>query len=202
MTRTEQTEKNIIYFCTFTCHKWLPLFEITNIYDGIYKWFDYMKKYDNKIVSYVIMPNHFHGMIYISQKSKTINTILGNAKRFLAYEIVSRLEKAGRNDLLQMLKNSVPAPDRKKGKRHQVFELSSDIKSCIYPIFLVQKLRYIHLNPVKGKWKLVENFADYQHSSAGFYETGEQGIYKDVVHYQTIPYVGDMMAADVGKRRG
>ncbi len=58
--KTIQLEKNQIYFCTFTCYKWLNLFEITNYYDNIYKWFDILKNYNNKMIGYVIMPNHIH----------------------------------------------------------------------------------------------------------------------------------------------
>jgi REP element-mobilizing transposase RayT len=36
----------------------------------IYKWFDYTKdNYGNKIHGYVIMPNHIHVLMYISNSS-------------------------------------------------------------------------------------------------------------------------------------
>jgi hypothetical protein len=46
-----------VYFITFTCHKWLPLFEIVNGYDITYKWFDHLKSKGHYIVGYVMMPN-------------------------------------------------------------------------------------------------------------------------------------------------
>jgi REP element-mobilizing transposase RayT len=52
-----------LYFITFTCHKWLPLFEITNAYNEIYKQFDRLKLEGHYIVGYVIMPNHVHVLI-------------------------------------------------------------------------------------------------------------------------------------------
>jgi hypothetical protein len=48
-----------------------------------------------------------------------------------------------------------------------------------------QKLDYIHHNPVKGKWKLVDDFTDYHHSSAAFYELGKPGAV-DIRHYKTL----------------
>jgi len=45
-----------------------------------------------------------------------------------------------------------------------------------------QKLNYIHENPVSGKWKLVDDYVSYDHSSAGFYELGETTNYP-VKHY-------------------
>ena len=47
-----------------------------------------------------------------------------------------------------------------------------------------QKLDYIHANPVKGKWQLAENFLDYPHSSAGYYERGDVSP-APVQHYQS-----------------
>ena len=36
--------------------------------------------------------------------------------------------------------------------------------------FLLQKINYIHNNPVSGKWMLAKDFVAYEHSSASFYE--------------------------------
>ncbi|MFD2919640.1 hypothetical protein ACFS6H_07985 [Terrimonas rubra] len=38
--------------------------------------------------------------------------------------------------------------------------------------FATQKLNYIHLNPVRGKWNLSASYLDYDFSSARFYEYG------------------------------
>jgi hypothetical protein len=45
------------YFITFTCCQWLPLFEITDGYDTVYKWFGYLKSKNHFLEGYVIMPN-------------------------------------------------------------------------------------------------------------------------------------------------
>jgi hypothetical protein len=49
----------------------------------------------------------------------------------------------------------------------------------------LQKLRYIHANPCKGKWNLAANYWEYPHSSAQFYTTGHQGVY-EVTHYKDL----------------
>ncbi len=36
-------KKDGIYFITFTCYKWMPLIELTNSHDLVYKRFDYLK---------------------------------------------------------------------------------------------------------------------------------------------------------------
>jgi hypothetical protein len=40
--------------------------------------------------------------------------------------------------------------------------------------FLWQKMEYIHQNPVAKEWKLVNDRADYQYSSAGHYDYGKK----------------------------
>ena len=73
--KTLQSEKNLIYFCTFTCYNWLKLFEITNYYTNIYKWFDILENYGNKLIGYVIMPNHIHFFTeYIHSSAKYYET--------------------------------------------------------------------------------------------------------------------------------
>jgi len=38
------TETDGIYFITITCYNWLHLYDITNGYQLVYKWFDYLKE--------------------------------------------------------------------------------------------------------------------------------------------------------------
>ena len=165
-----------IQFITFTCYKWKPLFDITDSYDAVYKWFDHLCGNGASVIGYVIMPNHLHALIHLPAGTKTINTIIGNGKRFMAYEIIKRLEQQKAEPLLQELYHGVKQKERKKGQQHKVFEESFDAKGCYSPEFIEQKLLYMHHNPVKGKWNLVSDFGLYKHSSAGFYyATGVNG---------------------------
>lgn len=166
-----------MYFITFTCCDWISLFQLTNGYDIVYKWFDYLRANGHYINGYVIMPNHIHGLIAFRNTGKTINSIVSNGKRFMAYEIVNRLTKASEDQILLKLANAVKESDKKRGKLHQVFQPSFDCKECINEYFIEQKLTYIHNNPCAGKWQLATSPAKYQHSSALFYITGDQGVY-------------------------
>ena len=174
-----------IYSITFTCTNWLPLFEICNAYDCVYNWFDYLKQCGHYIIGYTIMPNHLHAVIAFSNTDKSINTIVGNGKRFIAYEMVNRLKANHKDDILIELGNARNATEIKENKLHKVFETSFDWKQCHSNAFIEQKLQYIHQNPCKGKWNLATSPIDYVHSSAKYYLTGEQGFYA-VTHYREI----------------
>mgnify|MGYP003580550676 CR=1 FL=1 len=111
-----------LHFVTFTCFEWMNLFELTNGYEFVYKWFEYLKtRKQINIVSYVIMPNHLHIIIYLSDAIVNLNKI-ANGKRFLAYAIIQVLERMERHDILDLLYDSVTYRERNKGQRHRVFE--------------------------------------------------------------------------------
>ncbi len=166
------------FFITFTCYDWLPLIDKTNGYDIVYKWFDHLKSKGHNINGYVIMPNHVHALISFTSTGQSINTIIGNGKRFMAYEIIKRLQTNGESDLLLMLQNNVEAKRRANNKLHDVWKLSFDWKYCNSHKFVRQKLNYMHDNVCTGKWHLCNSPVDYIHSSAKYYITGEDGCYK------------------------
>jgi len=136
-----------IYFITFTCCKWIPLFDIIKGYDVVYNWFDHLKANGHHVLGYVIMPNHVHTIIAFSSNKQGVNKIVSNGKRFMAYEIVSRLTENNHKQVLESLATSVSLSDRHRGKLHQVFEASFDCKECFTKEFIWQKLNYIHQNP-------------------------------------------------------
>jgi hypothetical protein len=105
-----------IYFITITCYKWISLLQVTNAYDAVYKWFDYLKEKGHYITEYVIMLITF---MHLSH-------------------------------LLKKLSDAVEIADKKRGKLHEVFEDSFDVKECMTQKFIKQKLDYIHNDPCSG----------------------------------------------------
>jgi len=159
---------------------------MTKLHDNIYSWLRQMVNKGHKVVAFVIMPNHMHLLLHISDNRQTINKIIANGKRFLAYEIVKRLKASGELEILQRLQQAVQPEERARNKKHRVFEISSDIKQCESEDFLLQKLEYIHANPVTGKWNLAEDFVKYSHSSACYYELNENHPEVSITHYLDI----------------
>ncbi|HVS92941.1 MAG TPA: transposase [Mucilaginibacter sp.] len=167
-----QTVDQNTWFITFTCYSWISLFEITNSYDLVYKWLKLVgDSRDIKTLAFVIMPNHTHLLLQLPTGSTVdLNKLMSNGKRFMAYEMVQRLGKINRHDILIKLSSACSPRERAKGQKHKMFEKSFDAKSVYSLDFLNQKLDYIHHNPVRGKWSLCDDFVDYPHSSAAFYE--------------------------------
>ena len=170
--RTFQSTDGATFYCRFTCWTWLPLTERTNAYDHIYRWMHIAQAKGARIFGYVIMPNHIHLLIH-TPEGQSINTLLANAKRFLAYEIRSQLVDLEEHGLQVTLKAALRPCYVARGRAYRLFMPSSDIRECYDEAMIQQKLDYIHANPVKGKWMLAENYLDYPHSSAGFYARGD-----------------------------
>jgi putative transposase len=185
-TRTKHTNESSLYYITFTCFDWLPLFQQTNSYDIVYKWFNYPRGKKNiQVTAYVIMPDHLHCILFFPDIDFSLSTVVSNAKRFMAYEIIKRLQNLNEGILLQQLQSAVTGKEKSKGQLHKVFEESFDAKSIDNTIFLLQKINYIHLNPVKGNYALVTDWRHYEHSSAAFYEL-QQYKYFQPVHYMEL----------------
>ena len=163
----------------------MHLFELTKSYDLIYNWFNILENDKIEIIAYVIMPNHVHCILYFPEAGFNLNKILSNGKRFMAYEIINRLEVANEIATLQILQDALTEREKKKKQLHKVFKDSFDGKAIFSEKFLIQKLNYIHHNPVSGKWNLSADFVSYEHSSASFYEDGVIKHFKPK-HYKSL----------------
>jgi len=93
---------NEICFITFTIHGWKPIFISGKYCDLAYKWFDHMREvYGNKIYGYVIMPDHIHALVQITDRAPRLPVFIMNAKRFIGYGLVDLLEEDNKIELLQ-----------------------------------------------------------------------------------------------------
>ena len=143
----------------------MQLFEMTQIFDFITVSFSKLAAKDFKNVGFVIMPNHMHFVVFAGEQSENLNREIGNTKRFLAYEIVHRLKAARETRTLRTLQDGVAEKERSIGKQHQVFRGSFDAQPITDERELYKVLDYMHHNPVKGKWNLVDDFRDYPYST-------------------------------------
>ena len=179
-------EKHGVFFITFTCNNWLNLFSITDSYDLVYKWFDSLISKKHQIAGYVIMPNHLHAIIALNNSIQSLNTIISNGKRFMAYDIVARLKKQNNVMMLSELSKGITIPEKRKGQLHKVFKSSFDVKICETYEFICQKLTYMHNNPCNKKWMLVDEPINYKHSSMRFYTEDIENKISKLTHYKEI----------------
>ena len=152
-------------FFTATILEWKHLLKKDEFKQIIVDSLLFLKKEGSVVVNaFVIMPNHIH-LIWHIQDGYKQDKIQMRFLKYTAQQIKFRLIDT--NDT--MLNNFfVDATDRE----YQFWErkpLSIDLWN--EEIF-IQKLIYIHNNPIKDPWNLVQYPEEYKYSSAKFYESG------------------------------
>ena len=115
-----------------------------------------------KLFSFVIMWNHMH-LIWQIQKFLDPKSVQRDFLKYTAQKIKADLKK---NDPLFLEDFRVDAKDRK----YQFWERNPLSKQLWNHGIFLQKLNYIHNNPVKAGICLLPE--EYLYSSARFYETG------------------------------
>ena len=150
------------YFFTATILEWKHLLKPDNLKEIVLSSLRYLVN-ENKVAifAYVIMSNHIH-LIWRMQNDVEKIKIQQSFMKYTAQKILQAL----RNDHPQVLSHFfVGAKDRK----YQIWErnaLSIEIHSNET---MMQKLHYIHQNPVKAG--LVINEIDYKYSSTLTYQS-------------------------------
>lgn len=116
-----------------------------------------------KLHAYVIMPNHIHLIFTLLQRPADFGQFQLSLLRFTAKMIIKDIkEKGNENELL-------PYKSTQSDRAIHIWERRPKWIAVInHPIYL-QKLKYIHLNPLQEKWRLVDAPELYPWSSAGFY---------------------------------
>ncbi|AMR32176.1 transposase [Mucilaginibacter sp. PAMC 26640] len=152
-------------FFTATILDWMPLLREDTFKDIIIKSLQFLS--DEKIIvvyGFVIMPNHIH-LIWQLQDGHTQKSIQLRFMKFTAQLMKFRLLETKDPRLSSFEVNS-------RDRQYQFWKrnpLSIDLWT---PQVFIQKLDYIHRNPLQPKWHLAEFPEDYEYSSARFYETG------------------------------
>ena len=161
-------------FFTATILEWKPVLKQEKFKDILMQSLEYLVK-DERILLYgfVIMNNHIHLIWQIADKYKPAQ-VQQSFMKYTAQIILKEL----RNNHPQVLEHfRVNAKDRK----YQVWERKSLSVSLWNRKVFLQKLEYIHNNPVRaGIANLPEQ---YKYSSASFYETGKSE-WKFLMHYE------------------
>ena len=153
------------FFVTTTCHDFLPLIEEEACKQILYDSLTFVnKKYACKIIAYVWMPNHIHFICYFREKNFLIE-YMRDFKKFTSQAIRTHFLEKNELEIVESIRYVY---------RRQKFKIWKDRFDDLY-LFkgktLLQKLKYIHDNPVRKE--LCHVPSQYKHSSAAFYHNGE-----------------------------
>ena len=168
--------QNEMHFVTLTVVGWIDLFISYECRKIIIDNLNYCQNKKGLIIfAYVVMSNHIH-LIIQARDGFLLSDILRDFKSFTAKQIIQAVQnmrekrKLWVDHTLQYF-----ARFNKRNTAYQVWNHSNHPIELESPYFIIQKLLYIHNNPVKAQ--IVDNPEDYIYSSARNY-AGKQGILK------------------------
>jgi len=113
------------------------------------------------LFAYVLMPDHFH---LLTDSPRKPSTVLQFAKGIVSRRVLGYLKEKKYESSLRKLQHD----DWKRNHRYSLWQHDSDIFSVTSESMFMQKVNYIHLNPVRAE--LVERAVDYRWSSARFWK--------------------------------
>ena len=162
-------------FFTATILEWKQLLRPDEYKQIIIDSLLFLKKEGSIIVNaFLIMPNHIH-LIWHIQNNYTREKIQLRFLKYTAQQMKFRLIDTKNPALQDYLVN---ASDR----QYQFWERNPLSVDLWNKDVLIQKLIYIHNNPLSEPWNLVNYPQEYKYSSASFYEEGID-IFGLVTHY-------------------
>jgi len=158
-TRYRINNVNVAHFITSTIIEWLPAFTTAACCDILIRSFQYCRENKGlKIHGWVILDSHFHAIVSGPDPSRTIAAL----RKFTAHEILNQLKAEGREWLQNQLSYFCAA--HKHASAHQVWQEGVHPQSIAGDDMMLQKLEYLHNNPVKRG--LVASPEHWRYSSA------------------------------------
>ena len=165
--RQGQMDMSNCYFYTLTIHGFKLLLKNDEMKMlCIDSWKYLVDKHIVKIFGFVIMPNHIHllwkMLVFDGKESPAASFTKFTANQFKKVLAV--------NDPLLLNEFSSFKADR----QYQFWKRDPLAITMSSERILLQKLDYIHNNPVKEKWQLADVPENYRWSSAGYYMGGNE----------------------------
>ena len=160
-------EIGFVYFFTATINSWIRLLESDLFKQIIIDSLTYLSM-QNKISVYgfVIMPNHIH-LIWKTEELNGKETAQGSLLKYTAYMFKKILKQT--NPLL-LQRFAVEA----ENKSCEFWQRDSLAFRLIKKDTALQKLNYIHNNPLAKHWNLSATPESYYYSSASYYENNDK----------------------------
>ena len=167
--RKSHIEIGEIYFWTATINKWFPLLKEDKYKDiviGSLRHLSQQGKLD--VFAFVVMPNHIHLIWRINEKNGK-ESAHGSFLKFTAHEFKKMLKQSDPASLARFRVKAL-------NKKHEFWQRDPLAVPLYTREIALQKLDYIHENPLAEHWGLAEEPCRYMYSSAAYYERDLNGF--------------------------
>ena len=164
------TDQSAVYFTTFTIVQWADIFTRQVYRDIVVDSFNFcVEQKGLQVHAYVFMSNHIHCII--SAKNGNLSGIIRDLKSFTAKSIYAQILQGpeSRRDWLKLV-CKYAAGGHSRNEQFQVWMHDNHPELIESRKFVLQKMEYLHMNPVKAglvmephHW-LYSSAADYMHN--------------------------------------
>ena len=163
--RYQVNEIRAAHFITSTILQWLPVFTTAACCDILVESLAFCRERKGLLIhAWVIMDNHFHAVISGPDLPAKIRYL----KKFTARRLLEQIKIEGREWLLNQL--AYYCPQGKTRSDHQVWQEGFHPKALMADEILLQKIEYLHRNPVARGWVAMPE--DWRYSSAHEWREG------------------------------
>ncbi|MCH5596831.1 transposase [Niabella ginsengisoli] len=162
-------EHNEVYFWTATIHQWNPLMLADKYKDVVIDSLRYLSvagKID--VYAFVIMPNHIH-LIWRINEPNGKESPQGSLLKYTAHQFKKMLRSENNHALSLYAVNA-------SNKSYEFWQRDSLATPLYTHKVALQKLKYIHNNPLAEYWQLAKDPCDYKYSSAPYYELDKKNF--------------------------
>lgn len=168
-------DQTLPHYITATVVDWIDIFTRQTYRDSIIESLDYCIKNKGMILyGYVIMSNHIH--LIIQSEDGKLSDLIRDFKKFTAKNILDKIQAVPESRKEWMLERfKLAAEKHTRNKNYQFWQYGNHAEEIYSNKFMLSKLDYIHLNPVRAG--LVEKVSHYIYSSASNY-INDSGLLK------------------------
>jgi len=160
-----------VFYVTTSVVGLRPVFNQEKCYDILISSLKFLKKkYNFKLIAYVLMPNHIHLIIYFEEQPR-ISEVMRDFKKFTCFKIRKLWEIEKMTDVLDYLRKNA---EKFSGQKFKLWDDRFDSLVVTNEKTLREKINYIHNNPLKKG--LVENIEDWCYSSARNYFCSDNSL--------------------------
>ena len=142
----------------------MPVFDdFTKSKSIIIECFEYLSKNAQvKIYAFVIMKDHIHVVWQIDQLN-AVNRITSRFKAHTGKMVITYLRSVDPDYVLRHFKSD------RQDRIHKFWKINSGCLELKHSSIIKQKIKYTHLNPTVGLYKVVDDPNEYHYSSSNSY---------------------------------
>jgi putative transposase len=169
-----------LYFLTFTVVDWIDVFTRPQYKQIIVDSLKHCQAHKGLLIhAYVIMTNHIHLIVSRKSEAPSLSDIIRDFKKFTARQLLQAVQNPAESRRDWMMPLFKKAGTKNPNNEHFQFWIQDSHPVDLYSLkFVIQKLNYIHDNPIRTGF--VAEAHHFLYSSASVYLNNQKSLILEV----------------------